>query len=245
MPILDHLSPEILDIADFDSFHSQWASKIVATLNKILPKGFRAKAHTSIGTREVDIRTDRTLGGTEKQRLTSLYQSPDSPIVSEAEFPNLLEVFVDYIDRGRQITVGVIEIVSRANKDRPGNRDSFVAKCSNLLSQNVSLVMVDILASPTLKCGATFFNLHNQLLETLGIETGYLEEDRKTPLYCSSYHQTLNEEGKPAIEFWRYPLKVGDVLPQLPLFITSEIAVPVDLEQTYMASCDELKVFEE
>ena len=69
MPILDHLSPEILDIADFDAFHSQWASKIVTTLNHILPKGFRAKAHTSIGTREVDIRTDASLGDLEKQRL--------------------------------------------------------------------------------------------------------------------------------------------------------------------------------
>jgi len=238
MPIFDHLSPEILDIADFDSFHSQWASKIVAALNKILPKGFRAKAHTSIGTREVDVRTDRTLGVSEKQRLISRNRIPDSPIVSEATFPDVLEVFVDYIDRGRQITVGVIEIVSRANKDRPGSRNSFVSKCSNLLSQNVSLVIVDILAPP-------FFNLHNQLLEALDIKMGRLKEDKSTPLYCASYCQILTEENKPAIEFWRYSLKVGDILPQLPLFITSDIAVPVNLEQTYMESCDELKVFEE
>ena len=238
MPILDHLSPEILDIADFDSFHSQWASKIVAALNKILPRGFRAKAHTSIGTREVDVRTDRTLSVSEKHRLISQYRIPDSPMVSEATFPKVLEVFVDYIDRGRQITVGVVEIVSRANKDRPGSRGTFVAKCSSLLSQNVSLVMVDILAPP-------FFNLHNQLLEALDIKTGHLKENKETPLYCAAYHQILDEENKPTIEFWRYSLKVGDLLPELPLFITSEIAVPVNLERTYMDSCDDLKVFEE
>ena len=238
MPILDHLSPEILDIADFDSFHAQWASKIVAALNKILPRGFRAKAHTSIGAREVDVRTDRTLSISEKQRLISQYRIPASPIVSEAKFPRVLEVFVDYIDRGRQITVGVVEIVSRANKDRPGSRDTFVSKCSNLLSQNVSLVMVDILAPP-------FFNLHNQLLETLDIKIGHLKENQETPLYCAAYHQILDEENKPAIEFWGYSLKVSDLLPELPLFITSDIAVPVNLERTYMESCDELKVFEE
>jgi len=238
MPILDHSSPEILDIADFDSFHSQWASKIVAVLNKILPRGFRAKAHTSIGNREVDVRTDKTLSISEKQQLISQYQIPDSPIVSEAEFPKVLEVFVNYIDRGRQITVGVIEIISRANKDRSGSRNTFVAKCSNLLSQNVSLIMVDILAPP-------FYNLHNQLLEALDIKTGHLKENKETPLYCSAYHQILNEENKPAIEFWTYSLKVGDLLPELPLFITSEVAVPVNLERTYMESCDELKVFEE
>jgi hypothetical protein len=98
--------------------------------------------------------------------------------------------------------------------------------------------MVDILAPP-------FFNLHNQLLEALDIKIGYIKEDKETPLYCSTYHQILNEENKPAIEFWRYSLKVGALLPKLPLFITSEIAVPVNLEQTYMESCDELKVFEE
>ena len=46
----------------------------------------------------------RSSGVSGKQRLTSLYQIPDSPIVSEAKIPNVLEVFVDYIDRGRQIT---------------------------------------------------------------------------------------------------------------------------------------------
>ena len=237
MPILDHLSPEILNIADFDAFHTQWAAQMVAALNKILPRGFRAKAHTTIGTREVDVRTDRSLSLSEKQRLISHYQVPQPAIVSDATFPSELEVFVDYIDRGKQITVGVIEIVSRANKDRPGNRDAFVAKCSNLLASNVSLVMVDILTFPA-------FNLHNQLLNALEIRDGHLEEKDK-PLYCAAYHQISFEERKPAVEFWRYALKVGDPLPELPLFITSEIAVPVNLEQTYMAMCDELKVFEE
>ncbi len=237
MPILDHLSPEILDIADFDAFHTQWAAQIVAALNKILPRGFRAKAHTTIGTREVDVRTDRSLSLSEKQRLISQYQVLQPPIVSDAVFPSELEVFVDYIDRGKQITVGVIEIISRANKDRPGNRDAFVAKCTNLLSKNVSLVMVDILALPA-------FNLHNQLLDALDIKDGHLKE-KESPLYCTAYHQILIEESKPAIEFWRYALKVSDPLPELPLFITSEIAVPVNLEQTYMEMCHALKVFEE
>ena len=53
MPVLDHLSPEILDIADFDAFYAQWAAKSVTALNKILPRGFRAKTHTSVGTMEI------------------------------------------------------------------------------------------------------------------------------------------------------------------------------------------------
>ena len=236
MPILDHLSLEILDIADFDAFHSQWASKIVAALNKTLPKGFRAKAHTSIGTREVDVRTDRSLDASTKQRLIAQCQVTDSAIVSEVTFPQDLEIFVDYIDRGKQITVGVLEIISRANKDRSGHRNTFVAKCSNLLARNVSLIIIDILSLPA-------FNFHNQLLEVLDIKKGFFKDSKK-PLYSAAYHQISSQENKPAVEFWRYALTVGDSLPNLPLFITSEIAVPVDLERSYMEMCDELKVFE-
>ena len=55
----------------------------------------------------------------------------------------------------------------------------------------------------------------------------------------------FDAKDEPAVKFWAYTLKVGDKLPQLPLFITPEVAVPVNLEETYMRVCDGLKVFEE
>ena len=232
MPILDHLNPDIADVTPFEAFHTQWAAHIVIDLNERLPEGFLAMPHTHLGEREIDVRTDKFLDAVKKQELKAIYQ-PQSPVTANAEFPTEFEVFVDYIERGRHITVGVIEITSPANKARPSERDSFVAKCKNLIAKNVSLILVDI-------CSPPLFNLHNQLLQSLRITCGFMEESRERPLYCTAYRRTSSVEAKPAVNIWTYPLKVRNVLPELPLFVTSDVSIPVNLEATYLEVC---KVF--
>ena len=235
MPILDHSDRKLR--ADFDSFHSSWMVHIADDLNEILPKNFVARAHAKIGVREVDVRTDELLTEEEKRQFI-LYQPPppSSPGI-KATFPTELEVFVKHIEREEERTVGVIEIVSPRNKDRPQARDKFVAKCSNLLSEGVSLIIIDILPVP-------FFNLHNQLLLALKGAKGYLKENQGKPLYCTAYRQTFifEEEETPAIDCWTYSLNVSGILPELPLFITPGCAVPVDLEKTYMETCRKSRV---
>ena len=230
MPILDHLSPEIADRTPFEAFHTQWAAHIVIDLNERLPEGFLAIPHTHLGGREVDVRTDSFLDEAKKQELKTLYQ-PQPPVKTHALFPIEFEVFVSYIERGKYITVGVIEILSPSNKSRPSERDSFVAKCKNLIAKNVSLIIVDVHSHPS-------FNLHNQLLQSLRVAKGFLEEDKESPLYCAAYRRTSGEDVKQAVNIWSFSLKIGDILPELPLFITSDIAVPVNLEETYMNVCE-------
>jgi hypothetical protein len=229
MPILNHLNPDIADITPFEAFHTQWAAQLVIDLNTRLPDGFLAILHTHIGDREVDVRTDRFLMEAQKNALKASYQ-PKPAITADAEFPTEFEVFVDYIERGKHITVGVIEIVSPANKARPSERDSFVAKCRNLVAKNVSLIIIDI-------CSPPFFNLHNQLLQSLQVSHGFLAEAPEYPLYCAAYRSTSNQAGKPAVNIWAETLKIGDTLPELPLFITFDVAVPVNLEATYLEVC--------
>ena len=238
MPILDHLSEEITNIVEFQSFHNAWAVYLAGKLNEVLPRGFRAKPHAQIGSWEVDVRTDRFLTEGEKEKLKIQYQPPTASATAHTSFPIELEVFIVNVSQRTQKIVGVIEIVSKANKDRPQNRDAFVAKCHNILSQGISLIIGDILSVP-------FFNLHNLLLRALKINVGKMEEKTEMPLYCSSYRVTFDVNEKPVVEFWTHSLKVGDTLPILPLFITSEIAVPVKLEEAYMEACERLKFFEE
>jgi len=238
MPILDHLSEEITNIVEFQSFHNAWAVYLAGKLNEVLPRGFRAKPHAQIGSWEVDVRTDRFLTEGEKEKLKIQYQPPTASATAHTSFPIELEVFIVNVSQRTQKIVGVIEIVSKANKDRPQNRDAFVAKCHSILSQGISLIIGDILSVP-------FFNLHNQLLRALEVSVGTIEEKREMPLYCSSYRVTFDVNEKPVVEFWTHSLKVGDTLPILPLFITSEIAVPVKLEEAYMEACERLKFFEE
>lgn len=237
MPILDHLSEEITDIVEFNSFHHHWAVHIAEDLNKILPRGFRARAHAWIGIREVDVRTDKSLSADEKEQLISRYQPPDPLAETKATFPMESEVLVENVRQRRTKTVGVIKIVSEGNKNRPDNRDAFVAKCRNFLSDGISVIIVNLLAIPS-------FNLHNQLLRTFDVKEGQIDENNETPLYCGAYRKTFIQD-EPGLVFWAYALKIGDRLPELPLFITSEVAAPVNLEKSYMETCQGLKVFEE
>lgn len=238
MPILDHLSEEITNIVEFQSFHNAWAVYLAGKLNEVLPRGFRAKPHAQIGSWEVDVRTDRFLTEGEKEKLKIQYRPPNASATAHTSFPIELEVFIVNVSQRTQKIIGVIEIVSKANKDRPQNRDAFIAKCHSILSQGISLIIGDILSVP-------FFNLHNQLLRALEISVGKIEEKNEMPLYCSSYRVTFDVNEKSVIEFWTHSLKVGETLPILPLFITSEIAVPVKLEEAYMEACERLKFFEE
>jgi len=210
---------------------------IADDLNDVLPQKFVALPHAKIGVREVDVRTDELLTVEEQKQFASYIPPPASSPGVKARFPTELEVFVKYIERGEERTVGVIEIVSPRNKDRPKARDKFVAKCSNLLSEGVSLIIIDILSVP-------YFNLHNQLLLALEATEGYLKENENHPLYCTAYRQTsiFEEEETPAIDCWVRALKVSDRLPELPLFITPKFAVPVDLEKTYMETCQKSRV---
>ena len=235
MPILDHSSKKLK--ANFDAFHSSWMVHIADELNEILPQRFVALPHAKIGVREVDVRTDELLTVEEREQFASYQPPPASSLGVKTTFPTELEVFVKYIERGEERTVGVIEIVSPRNKDRPKSRDKFVAKCSNLLSEGISLIIIDILSVP-------FFNLHNHLLLALEATEGYLKEAQNNPLYCTAYRQTsiFEEEEVPAVDCWTHPLKVSDTLPELPLFIAPELAVPVDLEKTYMDTCHKLRI---
>ncbi|MBI1928344.1 DUF4058 family protein [Candidatus Poribacteria bacterium] len=238
MPILDHLSEEITDVVEFHSFHNAWATQIAYDLNEILPKNFRAKPHAQLGIWEVDVRTDQTFTASEKAKLISQYQSPCPSTVARVKLPTELEVFIINVGRRTQQVVGVIEIVSRANKDRADNRMAFVAKCHSLLAQGISLAMIDILAIPV-------FNLHNQLLAALEIrENEDTSPAKETPLYCSAYRVLPAPDEAVMVEFWEHLLSIGDELPELPLFITSEIAVPIRLERSYMEVCRRLRIIE-
>jgi hypothetical protein len=233
MPVADHFSPKIRAISRFHSFHNAWATHIAVDLNALLPSNFIAEPNAQIGSLiEIDVQATELLTEGENQ-LISQYQVPPATASLPASFPDETEIYIVDLDAARQ-TVGVIEIVSPANKDRPQHRDTFIAKCLNLISQGISLILVDIVT-------ARLFNFHNELMWRLESKDGQIPETEETPLYCSAYRYTFNQDD-PCVECWAHPLSVGSDLPELPLFIRSEIAVPVRLEQTYMETCQKFKI---
>jgi hypothetical protein len=137
------------------------------------------------------------------------------------------------VDEART-TVGVIEIVSPANKDRSQNREIFISKCLSILSQGISLIIIDLVS-------VRVFNFHNAIVRKLQRQRTRTSGDEGLPLYCSAY-RCVREAKSMSVELWCYGLAVGDMLPTPPLYISSEVAVPVRLEPTYMAACKGLRI---
>ncbi len=133
--------------------------------------------------------------------------------------------------RPRRHLVAAIEIVSPANKDRPDHRNVFVAKCTALLQKGVAVNIVDLV---TVK----HFNLYPELLAVIGHNDPTLG-DPPPHLYAASCRWT--RQGKRTLlEAWSHVLTLAEPLPTLPLWLSADLVIPLDLEQNYEQACSDL-----
>src|SRR5262249_60477492 len=100
------------------------------------------------------------------------------------------------------------------------------AKCAAYLQNDVSVVVVDIVTERR-------DNLHAELLELLKL--GESERSAVTSnLYAIAY-RAVKAGQRAQLEIWPSVLSVGSSLPTLPLWLSEELAVPLDLEARYVA----------
>lgn len=133
---------------------------------------------------------------------------------------------------GRRL-VAAIELVSPANKDRPEHRSQFVAKCAALLRKEVSVVIVDVVTAENQ-------NLYAELLDLIGqSDPSYGNEPPATyAVACRWRYRGANRW----METLYHSLKPGLPLPCLPLWLTEDLAIPLDLEATYEKTCNDLRI---
>jgi hypothetical protein len=127
--------------------------------------------------------------------------------------------------------VAAIELISPGNKDRPQSRHDFVVKCASLLKAGVSLVLIDVVTERQA-------NLFKELMEYLEIR------NLQNPLQGSLYSCSLlprGSNGHARVDVWPETLRVGAVLPTLPLWLRDDLAVPLELELTYEETCRDLR----
>src|SRR5207302_9356302 len=105
-----------------------------------------------------------------------------------------------------------------------GHRRAFVAKCAAYLQQNVSVVLVDVVTSRRR-------NLYTELAEFLDA-TAPARTAVTSPLYAVAC-RTSRRRQRVQLEVWPARLQVGQPLPVLPLWLTRELAVPLDLGSSY------------
>ena len=167
MPLLDHFRPPLRGPRRWEGFHHAWAANIAQHLNReVLPAEFFAESEISLGpTLEIDVANvewAEGAGGREAAGAATgtAVWTPVKPLLTfSVDFARLdvCEVRV-YEELGGAQLRAAIELVSPANKDRPGSRRTFAAKCAGYLKQAVSVVIVDVVTERTA-------NLHADLLE--------------------------------------------------------------------------------
>ena len=237
MPLLDHFHPPLSRRRHWESLHSAWANALCQQLNQgPLPPRYFAEVHVRLGTLvEVDLGTfDEHAavadGAGEGGVATWAPPRPTRVVPLDFGHPDLFEVRVHTDQEGPRL-VAVVELVSPANKDRPGHRHLFAAKCDSLLQQGIGLVVVDVV---TERSG----NLHAALLDLLEVPP---EVTPPPDLYAGAYRSVAAGEAL-RLEYWLEGLAVGSPLPTLPLWIGPDLCLPLELEQAYAAACATLRI---
>ncbi|HJT78310.1 MAG TPA: DUF4058 family protein, partial [Gemmataceae bacterium] len=236
MPLRDHFHPPLDDLFPWESFHATWPIMIVAPLRRQLPPRYLVFPRVHSGSSaEVDVATFREEGtmpaatgpgnGSAGGVATQVWAPPRPTLTVTTDLPaqDVTEVRV-YDERSGRRLVAAVEIVSPANKDRAEHRQAFVAKCMGLLQESVSVVVVDIVTTR----GA---NLYAELLAAINRSDPILGRDSPAP-YAAACRSTRPQKDW-LLETWAYPLAVGRPLPQVPLWVADDFAVPLDLEESY------------
>ena len=120
--------------------------------------------------------------------------------------------------------VAQIEIVSIGNKSSSLALRTFVEKAARTLYDSVHLLVVD-LQQPTPRDP---HGIHDVIWRELGGDEP--EWSNQKPLTLSAYRAS------PEFKAFVQPVAIGDPLPDMPLFLTAEVYVPVPLESTYISA---------
>jgi hypothetical protein len=239
MPLRDHFHPPLSDQRPWEGIHSLWASTIVQRLSKRLPRRYFAIPQVHLGDQiEVDVATfelDAPFPPPEEDNggvATAVWAPPRATQTVAVEIPieDVFEVRV-YDERRGFHLVAAIELVS--NKDRPENRHAFAIKCAAYLQQQVSLVVVDVVTE-------RHANLHAELMELLQLTAPSIDAEAMQ-LYAVAY-RTTKENDAWRMDIWPEQLALDAPLPTLPLWLASNLAVPLELELTYEETCQVLRI---
>lgn len=240
MPLRDHFRAPLDNVASWQELHGQWPAVIVQHLRKKLPAGYVAAPHVQLGSPlEIDVSAfekddapamsalTEANGGT----TTAVWAPPAASLAVETDVPDFDEYEVRIYDakRGRQL-VAAIEIVSPANKDRREHRNLFAGKCAALVQKGVAVSIVDLVT-------VRHFNLYTEMLTFLGHNDPTLS-DPPPHTYAASCRWVKHD--KTMLEAWSQILVVDQPLPTLPLWLSAQLVIPLDLEESYEQACHDL-----
>jgi hypothetical protein len=245
MPLRDHFRPPVWKLTSWEGIHAMWPSKMVDELNKLLPAEYSAEPHARLGSSyEVDLcafehvdshpAAVATLTEVAGGVATATFAPPQPTLVVETEIADEHEYEVLIYDQSRgRVLVAAIELVSPANKDRSSSRQALVTKCAALLQQRVCVSLVDLVT-------VRHFNLYAELLAHFGQGDPSLGSEVPNTYAATCYARQLDRLTR--LETWAYPMVVGQRLPSLPVWLSPDLAISLNLEASYEAACKALRI---
>jgi hypothetical protein len=239
MPLLDHFHPPLSLDRPWEALHSAWATMIVRHLNRdLLPPDYFALPQVTVGVRiESDVVTFRgphAAGEGNGAVATKVWSPPRPALSAEVDFVGLQSIEVQILQQmGGAKLRGVIELVSPANKDRDSHRQAFAVKCAAYLQQGIGVIVVDVVTDRKA-------NLHAQLMDVLQHPPG-LEWQSPTDLSAIAYRAVPWNDGD-RLDIWPEVLTIGRPLPPLPLWLDMDLCPAVPLEESYLATCELLRI---
>jgi hypothetical protein len=219
----------------WEGVHHLWIAELLRWVKPRLPAGYRAY----IGTVPTV-----AVGAPPEKPDVSVRQWPEQPLPAEAPLPNPApgteaatdepdeEVAVALIDPGTTLfvefrgrLVAAVELVSPRNKDRPVSRATYLTRYLGYLLEGVHLLLVDVHRRPLQ------FSFADHIAQELQLSR---QSSLPPPMAVSYRVGEKAATGGRLLGIWRRPLTVGAPLPVVKLPITVDVAVSVDLEQTYL-----------
>lgn len=214
----------------FHDFHQTWTIQIKLTLNAgILPKSISALIEQRSGPWKSAIFDIERLGEPRAEIGKHAGGTVLAPPVTRFVGRTSKQIYATRANRivvkhrlGR--TIAVIEIVSPGNKDSRAALRDFIEKIIDFLRAGIHVLVIGLFP-PTPRDP---LGLHKAIWDEIE-EKDFAFPDGKDRVLASY------ETGK-VLAYYVEPLGVGDILPDMPLFLANGWQVPVPLESTYEAT---------
>jgi hypothetical protein len=228
----------------FHHFHHEWLSTLSRTLNAgLLPPDYYAMADQFAGGRGPDVLALENVSPSPEQSrgdepenngasgngIIALATAPPQvrfTATSEAEWFARKHKAIAIRHRSGDRVVAIVEIVSPGNRSNRHGLRSFIEKTVEFLEAGIHLLIIDLFP-PTTRDPQ---GIHGAIWSEIADDSFRLPEDK--PLTLVAY--SAGELKTAYIE----PVAVGDVLPDMPLFLEPDKYINVPLEATYQAAFD-------
>lgn len=216
----------------FHHFHQQWSGSLCNGLNAgRLPEGYFALVEQHAAGVVPDVLTlhlkPKPTGHNGPSGGVSLATAPPkSRFISKATEADLYALRANRVAVRNPLgeVVAVVEIVSPGNKSSRNALRSFVEKSLDLLRHGVHLLVIDLFPpGPRDPQG-----IHPAIWGEIREEPFELPPDK--PLTVASYSAAV------LLTAYVEPVAVGDVLPEMPVFLDPDTYVRAPLEETYLAT---------